>query len=163
MSQTLLDNLREYWLTCRPKTALIENQDTGEPLSEVTCACASSAGWRKSPTTPAATETAPSVGGRPRSDGLTGAPPTSGTLCCIKVSATFPISRSKLLTSSSKSISATLRERMHRISPYPVVRAPLGLRDDSPKGATSANALEKAMQVLINFYKIMYFCDKSDT
>jgi integrase/recombinase XerD len=33
MSQTLLDNLREYWLTCRPKTALFENQDTGEPLS----------------------------------------------------------------------------------------------------------------------------------
>ncbi len=33
MSQTLLDNLREYWRAYRPKTALFENQDTGQPLS----------------------------------------------------------------------------------------------------------------------------------
>jgi integrase/recombinase XerD len=33
ISQTLLENLREYWKGYRPKTALFENQDTGEPLS----------------------------------------------------------------------------------------------------------------------------------
>jgi integrase/recombinase XerD len=33
MSQTLLDNLREYYKAYKPKTALFENQDTGTPLS----------------------------------------------------------------------------------------------------------------------------------
>lgn len=33
MSDTLLDNLRTYWKAYRPKTALFENEDTGEALS----------------------------------------------------------------------------------------------------------------------------------
>jgi integrase/recombinase XerD len=33
MSQTLLDNLREYWRAYRPKTALFESQHTGVPIS----------------------------------------------------------------------------------------------------------------------------------
>lgn len=33
MSETLLNNLREYWKVQRPKTALFENGHSGEPLS----------------------------------------------------------------------------------------------------------------------------------
>lgn len=33
MGETLLANLREYWKTYRPKTALFENQTTGRPIS----------------------------------------------------------------------------------------------------------------------------------
>ena len=33
MSETLLNNLREYWKVHRPKTALFENEHSGEPLS----------------------------------------------------------------------------------------------------------------------------------
>jgi integrase/recombinase XerD len=33
MSETLLHDLRSYWKAYRPKTALFENEDTGQPLS----------------------------------------------------------------------------------------------------------------------------------